>query len=542
MRKVEFKNKRKLIIISFLLVFVLIGSASLFAQMRSITGYDLVADMKIGWSLGNSFDALGAAGETAWGNPLTTQPMIQAVAARGFKTVRIPCSWGERVGAGPSYTIDSARLDRVQAVVDWCLAAGMYAIVDMHHEDTWLIPTYANETSVTAQFKAIWTQIANRFKNYNDYLVLEVMNEPRVAGSPEEWSGGTTESRTVINHLNQAGIDAIRATGGNNSLRWIVITTNAATSQENAINDFVVPNDSRILISQHTYYPYSFCLDSGGTSTWGTDKEKTDMDIELDRINNFWRAKGLAVVIGEWSSLDKGNTAARAAHAEYYAGGVRTRGMLGVWWDNGGIGSGGMGIFNRNTLAWYYPTIADGLMKGIANPVSSPFPGYNCSAVSEWSASAIYDTAGMQVTYNCKLYQNNWYSENQNPETNSGANLVWTYIGPCECAITPTSAVTPGPTAVPTAVPTIAPTAVPTTIPTPAPTPVDPACSLLGDVNRSGGIDIVDALLIAQSYVGLNPSNYSVACADVNCSSTVDIVDALLVAQYYVGLIAGFCL
>ncbi len=523
------KSKQKLLFV--LAALFLFCGTDLFAQMRSISGYDLVKDMKIGWNLGNSFDALGG-DETYWGNPATTKPMIDAVAAKGFKTIRIPCSWGEHVGAGPSYTIDPARLDRVQAVVDWCLANGMYAIVNMHHDNKWLVPTYAAEAAATAEMKAIWSQIANRFKTYSDYLVFETMNEPRVEGSANEWIGGTEENRTVINHFNQAALDSIRATGGNNASRWVVITTHAATSMDIAIEALAIPNDTHILVSQHTYYPYSFALDSGGTSTWGTEKEKTDMDIELDRIADFWNAKGIPVIIGEWASLDKGNTAARVAHAEYYAGGVRNRGMLGIWWDNGAKGSGGMGIFDRKTLTWFYPEIADALMRGVANPVSSPFPGYDCSAVPEWDSAAIYDMAGRQVKYNCRFYQNNWYSQNQNPEQNSGSNEVWTYIGPCECAIAPTP--TTGPVATPTAIPS----ATPTTVPTTAPTPVASCQYSLGDANGTGNIDIVDALIVAQAYVGLAPSGYQACAGDVTKDGTVDIVDALRIAQCYVGLVS----
>ncbi|MBN2531707.1 MAG: cellulase family glycosylhydrolase [Spirochaetales bacterium] len=528
MNNITMKQKRKPIFIMILIAFLLASSTVLFAQMRNITGYELVDDMKLGWNLGNSFDSLGG-DETAWGNPVTTRELIDMIAARGFKTVRIPVSWGEHVGPGPSYTIDTARLDRVQAVVDYCLADGMYAIVNMHHENEWLIPTYAAETASTAEMKKIWTQIANRFKSYNDYLIFETMNEPRVEGSAAEWSGGTEENRDVINHFNQAALDAIRATGGNNSSRWVMITTHAATSMDVAIEALVIPNDSHILVSQHTYYPYSFCLDSGGTSAWGSEKEKTDMDIELDRINNFWRAKGIAVVIGEWGSIDKNNTAARAAHAEYYAGGVRNRGMLGIWWDNGWTGSEGLAILDRDTLTWHRPQIAEALIIGVTLPVSSPFPGYDCSPFPEWDPATVYADAGTKVKYNCRLYENKWYTENQNPEEYSDSNEVWTNIGPCECAISPTQvpADTPSPTPNPTSDPT--------------PTPATTQAGVMGDVNNSGEIDIVDALLTAQYYVGLDPQNFDMSRADVNCDGSIDIVDALLIAQYYVGLITQFC-
>ncbi len=528
------QSKRKIRLIAVLTILVFTCATGLFAQMRNISGYDLVADMKLGWNLGNSFDSLGG-DETAWGNPVTTKAMIDMVAAKGFKTVRIPVSWGEHVGSGPSYTIDAARIDRVQAVVDYCLANGMYAIVNMHHENAWLKPTYATEAASTTEMKAIWTQIANRFKTYSDYLVFETMNECRVEGSTDEWNGGTAENRDVINHFNQAALDAIRATDGNNASRWVMIATHAATTLDVAIKALVIPNDTHLLVSQHTYYPYTFCLQAGSPTTWGTAQEKTDMDKELDRIRNFWDLKGIPVVVGEWGSIDKNNTADRASHAEYYANGVRARGMLGVWWDNGYTGTEGHAILNRSALTWHRPEIADALVRGAAAPITTPFPGFDCSQYPAWDAAAQYPDAGTKVSYNGNLYENKWFSYNQNPEEYAvNPYEVWTYLGPCSSALTPTpgSGETPAPTSVPTATPTSAPSATPTTAPTNPPgTP--------GDVNGSGTVDIVDALLVAQYYVGLNPSGFIAANADTNCTGSIDIVDALRIAQYYVGLLSS---
>ena len=137
-------------------------------------------------------------------------------------------------------------------------------------------------------------------------------------------------------------------------------------------------------------------------------------------------------------------------------------------------------------------------------PTSGPF---DCSNVPEWDAGAVYENAGMRLVYNGYLYENSWYSSGQNPEENSGANEVWTLLGPCDSDITPS--------------------------PTPA--------TNLGDVNSDGSITIVDALLTAQFYVGLDPANFDRSNADTNCDETVSIVDALLIAQYYVDLITVFC-
>lgn len=154
----------------------------------------------------------------------------------------------------------------------------------------------------------------------------------------------------------------------------------------------------------------------------------------------------------------------------------------------------------------------------------------SCDSVPTWDADTIYDTAGTQVVYNNKLYENKYYSQNQNPEENSGPYDVWTYLGPC----------TSGTTAAPTATPVVTTEPAATPVETPAPTPTPVVGVLLGDVNSDDSIDIVDALLVAQCYVGLT-SCADPSMADVNCDGTIDIVDALLIAQYYVGLISQFC-
>jgi len=446
------KNK-KLVSVSIVLILTLIGAYSLFAAstsgMRDISAIDLVWDMKAGWNLGNTMD--GNPGETSWGNPMTTQAMMDTVKAMGFNAVRIPVSWSGHFGGAPNYTIDAAWLNRVEQIVNYVLNDNMYAIVNTHHDTSWIIPTYAAEATSTDKLTKIWTQIANRFINYSDYLLFEIMNEPRVPGSAAEWSGGTAENRDVINHFDQAGLTAIRNTGGNNALRFVVITTNAATSMDVAINALVIPNDSRVIVSQHTYYPYSFSMDTAGTTTWGTASDKSACDAESDRLYNKFGKNGIAVIIGEWGSINKNNTADRAVHAQYYANSVRNRGMLPVWWDNGGSGNGGFGILNRNANSWSFPTIAQGLVAGAASA------------------------------------------------TKPGGSVT-----------------TPTPPA-------------PTTAP-----------GLLGDVNNSGGVDIVDALIVAQFYVGMTPSPFNQANADTNRDGKIDIIDALRIAQYYVGIITQF--
>jgi endoglucanase len=337
--------------------------------MRNITAKQLVLDMKIGWNLGNTMEA--SPGETGWGNPVTTQAMIDALKAKGFKTVRIPITWSGHLGPAPDYTINKQWLDRVETIVNYVLKDGMYAIINTHH-DGWIRLTPAGQEAGTAEAAKVWGQIAARFKDYSDYLIFETFNEPK--GAQNQYSGGTPESRTVLNAYHLAAVNAIRATGGNNARRIIMCCTHAATPSDAAIQDLVIPNnDPRIIVSIHTYYPGG--LSFGNQNSWGTDADKAAMRKELDREARDVSSKGGGTaVIGEWGSVSRVDLASRVAHAEYYAQQALSRGMASVWWDNGG---GDFGILNRKSdpVSWRWPTIADALVRGASSadlPTTQP--------------------------------------------------------------------------------------------------------------------------------------------------------------------------
>ncbi|MGX1929916.1 glycoside hydrolase family 5 protein [Flagellimonas sp. 2504JD4-2] len=332
--------------------------------MRNLSSFDIVSEMKAGWNLGNSLDAEGP-DETFWGNPVTTKAMIDEVSRRGFNTLRVPVTWHYHQGPAPDYIVEESWLDRVEEVVNYGRANNMYVIVNVHHDDPWIIPTYEKGDEVKDRLSKLWTQIANRFKNYSDYVIFETLNEPRYENSPEEWTGGTAEGRDMVNQYHKASLDAIRATGGNNSLRQIMISTYAASAIQQAMDALVVPNDDeRTIISIHSYFPFPFTL--GGTdSTWGTDSDKFLLDAEMDRIKEKFADNGKAVILGEWSSGNQNNLEDRLAHAAYYAEAAAERGFATIWWDNGNIGVSrdGLAIFNRRTLTWPFGEIADTIIE-----------------------------------------------------------------------------------------------------------------------------------------------------------------------------------
>ncbi len=338
------------------------GMASEFDDgvMRNLSSVEVVVEMKTGWNLGNSLDVEGP-DETFWGNPVTTKAMINEVSNRGFNTLRVPVTWRFHQGPAPNYIVEESWLDRVEEVVNYGRANNMYVIVNVHHDDSWIIPTYEKGDEVKDRLSKLWTQIAIRFKNYSDYVIFETLNEPRYENTPEEWTGGTAEGRDMVNQYHQVSLDAIRATGGNNSSRQIMISTYAASTIPQAMNDLVIPNnDERTIISLHSYFPFPFTL-AGTDNTWGTDGDKAQLEAEMDRIKAKFIDNGMAVVLGEWSSGNQNNLEDRLAHATYYAQAAAERGFASIWWDNGnsGVSNDGLAIFNRQTLTWPFGEIAD---------------------------------------------------------------------------------------------------------------------------------------------------------------------------------------
>ncbi|MCG8579771.1 MAG: glycoside hydrolase family 5 protein [Bacteroidales bacterium] len=353
---------RQIIISTFLIISLIACSADTPEQDKEMkpTSMELVADMGVGWNLGNTLDAKGK-DETVWGNPKANKSLIDAVKAKGFKTLRVPVTWQYHMGPEPNYTIEAKWLNRVEEVVNYGLDNDMYVIVNIHHDEEWLIPTYTEVERVKIQLAKVWAQIAHHFKDYNEKLIFETLNETRLKGSPEEWSGGTAEGRDCINQFHKAAVEAIRSAGGNNSERHIMVSSYAASSSLVAINDLVLPNSDNLIVSVHNYFPYRFALaETDYVTSWGSATEKKEMDAELDRLVNRFISKGIPVVMGEWGSLNHNNSIDRVKHAEYFVKGCLQRGICPIWWDNGNFNE--FGIINRTSNQWIHSDIANAIV------------------------------------------------------------------------------------------------------------------------------------------------------------------------------------
>lgn len=333
--------------------------------------FALLSNITIGWNLGNTFDAIGAGNtlnsETYWGCPKTTQEMFDALSAQGFNAVRIPVTFAEHVGVAPDYQINEDWLNRIQEVVDYAMNDGMYVMLDTHHEpDYWLLPDAVHEDAAVKELAAIWTQVAEKFKDYDEHLIFEGMNEPRIKGSAGEWSGGTAEERKVINSLNAAFVDAVRKVGGNNEKRLLVICAYGNNPGKEAIQDLTIPADNYIAVAVHMYTPYHFTYKSGDQweySNWDGTKKTEIASIAKD-LETMLTKNDVPVIVTEFGAVNKDNSEEVVKWIEDYLRIMRVRNMKCFWWDNNCYDTNGenFGIFNRRTLKFFDQNIADALI------------------------------------------------------------------------------------------------------------------------------------------------------------------------------------
>ena len=336
-------------------------------EMHPTTANELVKQMKVGWNLGNTMDSSGTksiSDETAWGNPQTTKEMIDFVKQSGFNVLRVPVSWQDHI-SGDDYQIDSEWMNRVQEIVNYGIDNDMYVILNTHHED-WYIPKEENAETAKEELAAVWTQIAERFKGYDEHLIFEGLNEPRLKGDLDEWTG-TNDSRKIVSEYANTFVETVRNSGGNNKDRCLMITPYAASSMKENMSSLEIPqNDDKIIVSIHAYLPYSFALD-----TKGTDKfDESDMSIDnvFKDIDEVFLQKGIPVIIGEFGSVNKDqNTAERVKCVNKYLTTAKQYGVPCVWWDNGArFGDGeNFGLLERDPVmpGWYYQDIIDEIMK-----------------------------------------------------------------------------------------------------------------------------------------------------------------------------------
>lgn len=307
--------------------------------------------MQPGWNLGNSLDATGD--ETSWGNPAITQALIQQIAAQGFKSIRIPITWNHRMGAAPDYTIDPAFMARVQQVVDWSLDAGLYVMINLHHDSwLWLNTMGTNHDEMLAKYNAAWTQIANHFKNHSNKLMFESINEPT-------FNVDTATQLTLLNEINTSFFNIVRSSGGGNAVRPLVlptIWTNSSQEYLDSLNSTMASlNDTNLIATVHYYGYWPFSVNIAGETKFD-ETSITDITSSFDRLYNTFVANGIPVVIGEYGLLGFDNGVGGIEHGEmlkyfeYFTQYAKSKSITHMLWDNGQH-------FNRSTFQWNDPEL-----------------------------------------------------------------------------------------------------------------------------------------------------------------------------------------
>jgi endoglucanase len=379
------------------------ASAGVAAQL---TAPQLVADMGAGWNLGNQLEANanGIPSETAWGNPVITQALIDRVKASGFKTIRIPVSYLGSIGAGPNYTINSAWLNRIAEVVNYAYNQGLYVLINMHGDGyksvtgSWLICDSSDQTTIKDKYQKVWQQIATKFQSYSEHLIFESMNEE----FDGQYGNPTSACYSNINAYNQIFVDTVRKNGGTNASRWLLVPGWNTNIEYTAGNyGFVLPtdqyrstsipgNEQRIMISVHYYDPWDFTgQEDGNITQWGSAATNTAkkstwgqedyMDTMLKKMYDAFVVRGYPVFVGEYGSIDKtsfdsANNTYRANFAGALVATAKKYGAATAYWDNGYNGQYGFGLFNRSSATVTQQGIISAIINAVGGSQSTTAP------------------------------------------------------------------------------------------------------------------------------------------------------------------------
>lgn len=296
-------------------------------EENNMTSLEVIRAMGNGINLGNTLEAYNhqayingssaTSGEIVWGQPWTTQEMIQGMKAAGFDTIRIPIAWtnGMNYESG-DYTIDSALMDRVDEVVTWALDADMYVIINDHWDGSWwgMFGSAEQETRDKAMemYKAMWTQIGERFADRSYKLIFESANEElgdRLNDKEITGSRGVLSEKEcyeTTNEINSEFVKLIRSLGGRNADRFLLIAGYNTDITKTCDDRFQMPEDtadSKLLLSVHYYTPWDYC-GTDGVTQWGSPQDYDEQNGLFEKLSKFSK-QGYGVVIGEYAVMLK---------------------------------------------------------------------------------------------------------------------------------------------------------------------------------------------------------------------------------------------
>lgn len=329
---------------------------------------DILNQIVIGWNLGNTLDSFSNAGlgvneglqsETAWSNPKTSQELIDLVRDNGFNAIRVPVTWYNHMDS--NYVIDEEWMDRVQEIVDYVINDDLYCIVNVHHDtgsEGWMRASDTNLEKNKVIFASIWEQVSARFADYDEHLMFESFNE--LLNDKNEWVNPDNRALEVTNELNQLFVDTVRASGGNNPERVLIVNTYCAGGNSQVTKGFVLPTDTvedSLIVEAHIYQPFDFTAEEFPTATTWSG---SSIDTYVNNMYNTFVKQGVPVIIGEFGCVDKDNLDQRISWAQYYMSLCQKYGIKCFWWDNGTA----FRLFNRRSLKVAHRDIIGTLVAG----------------------------------------------------------------------------------------------------------------------------------------------------------------------------------
>ncbi len=351
------------------------------AGLSGKNAFQITQEMKVGWNLGNTLDANDPsktdpkASVTCWGNPEPTQATFDTLKTGGFKTVRIPTTWYTHISQqGGKWVVDPQWMAYVKNTVDMALKDDMFVILNIHHENFINVERFTDQTRADAEakMKGIWSAVAETFKDYDQHLIFEGMNEPRQTYSPSvEWGSGDTQSRAYVNYLNNVFVQTVRGQGSSaNKERLLMLPDYVASSDPEAVSSIEIPNGAgNVALSVHAYLPYFFTMatDSHANHEYkadGSSKDgygnnyKQNIISFFNSMKQISQQKNAPVIIGEFGSSDFGNTQDRVNWTHDYMTYAKDAGCVCVLWDNNapftGVGNGeNHAYLNRKSNTWY---------------------------------------------------------------------------------------------------------------------------------------------------------------------------------------------
>lgn len=336
--------------------------------------FEFVRSIRCGWNLGNTFDCMlkpeqlaadasPDAHQTAWGNPTATRGQLEAIRDAGFDALRLPVTWTHHLGPAPDYIIEPQWLARVETIVREAFSLGFRVILNVHHDCS---PPYG-EISLEADrldrseeiLCAIWKQLAAHFADLGESLIFETLNEPRIGNN---WDG-CPEGCAAVNRLNAAALRVIRAAGGCNAMRYVMLPTYAASPKEVAYTHMALPEDDHIIVSVHAYFPTEYCFPDRDV-TWDAPRQHWGEYSDYQRLNamfslmeKYFIRKGVPVIIGETGAVKKSDDENRCLWTAVYTKEAAMHGIPCFWWDEGNIRKNGFGLLDRRSLTLTEPEL-----------------------------------------------------------------------------------------------------------------------------------------------------------------------------------------